>query len=265
MYCRNCGREIRQDTRFCTYCGTEVLMPDVQQVEYGQEPQQYQYIPQQMPPEPVMPPEQKPKKSKKWIAFLILGIALTASLGAFGEKYFQMQQRESDEPKPTETVQESDAPDIKTPDYINEDFGFAVYADASWNVDTQQQVTGVAVCELEMDNGDTSGDYQMAQIIRRTDDLSGIDEDTFADGLANSESLSATYSQQNGMFIRADKGTEYFAGAYHPCVTIKAMLQGKLVYQKYIVLKSGSSIMTVLLTTANSDTTSDLLHMFVEY
>lgn len=28
MYCRNCGKEVEENTKFCGYCGTNVILPE---------------------------------------------------------------------------------------------------------------------------------------------------------------------------------------------------------------------------------------------
>lgn len=85
MFCKQCGKEIPDDSRFCLYCGTDNSEKEVteSQLEEVTTTQPKEVIP------PPAEPDNKPitstnsKKKTPWLLYVILGIVLIAGLAYF--------------------------------------------------------------------------------------------------------------------------------------------------------------------------------------
>ncbi|MDD6069697.1 MAG: zinc-ribbon domain-containing protein [Clostridiales bacterium] len=75
MYCTKCGKEIKEDARFCIYCG-EVVSDSAKKMIQPDVVKSLQ---------PVTPPKQKEQREKWKIAvFALVGIVLVGGMAVIG-------------------------------------------------------------------------------------------------------------------------------------------------------------------------------------
>ena len=166
--------------------------------------------------------------------------------------------------------------------YTNEFFGLGLTLDENWVFSTQEEIdaTNAAVMEgldnetysQAMESGAVytdmmalgAGGAGVNATIEKLNAVMGLalTEEDYVDLSLEQNDFKALYAQMGLDVSVLEKETVTVAGAEHPCIVIEGTMQGIALYEKIVVIKSGSYVLSIAASSYIEDVTDGILELF---
>ncbi len=167
--------------------------------------------------------------------------------------------------------------------YENEFFGIGVTLDENWTFASQEEIDeSNGTVKDVLDNEDYSAAMDDGRVI--TDMMASaddgilsmnvtieklnavaslaIDEEAYIDLTLENNDFSAIFTGMGFDSAEASKGSVVLAGEEHPCAVIEGSIQGIGFYEKVAVIKVGSYVLSVTVSSLMDDVVDDLFACF---
>jgi len=208
MFCRNCGKEIPDNTNFCNYCGAAQNNGFAQNTQSNQ--QSYGAQQSKINSQPVYTPPSSPKSKNKSLMRIVIGIAVVAVAFVIG--YFATGANKVKAPTPFDTPTVHDPVDLPSPS-VNDDAmkdGSAEYLEKTFRL--SNEYVEIRNTFRYREDG-VIGYYDGDQYVYNT---SSIDADWMADFVSGAENAAA-YLEESGTdhaWIKTEESSDEFRMTY---------------------------------------------------